>query len=151
MTADFRIKIFQRSVNSCLWSCHNVLYFRNNFLKKYSQFLCLYYPLPSEISAHVVVMQYQNFLWKWVPTIYDKMICRIVDRRLVISFMSSRDYCQRLSLSKIFDTPLAGFEPVSSLSSDFIEWNLQLCSPLHDYITTPIEKIHDSMIWLHSI
>ena len=35
--------------------------------------------------------------------------CGMVDRRKVFSLISSRDHCQRSSLSRISDTPRAGF------------------------------------------
>ena len=47
--------------------------------------------------------------------------CGMVDRRKVISLISSLDHCQRFSPSRISDTPRAGFEPVQNLSSDLVE------------------------------
>ena len=41
--------------------------------------------------------------------------CGMVDRQKVISFISSRDHCQRLSPSQISYTPPAGFEHAQSL------------------------------------
>ena len=49
--------------------------------------------------------------------------CGIVDRRKAISLISSRDHCQRSSLSRISDTPRAVFEPVPNLSSGLVEWS----------------------------
>ena len=49
--------------------------------------------------------------------------CGMVDRRKVISLISSRDHCQRSSLSRISDTPRVGFEPAQNLSSGLVEWS----------------------------
>ena len=38
-------------------------------------------------------------------------LCGMVDRRKEFSLISSRDYCQRSSPSRISDPPRAGFEP----------------------------------------
>ena len=40
--------------------------------------------------------------------------CGMVDRRKAFSLISSRDYCQRSSPSRISDTPRAGFEPAQN-------------------------------------
>ena len=45
----------------------------------------------------------------------------MVDRRKAFSIISSRDHCQRFSLSQISDTPPAGFEPVQNLSSGLVK------------------------------
>ena len=47
--------------------------------------------------------------------------CSMVDRRKTFTLISSRDYCQRSSPSRISDTLGAGFEPAQNLSSDFVE------------------------------
>ena len=49
--------------------------------------------------------------------------CGMVDRRKAFSLISSPDHCQRSSPSWIFDTPRAGFEPESNLSSVLVEWS----------------------------
>ena len=49
--------------------------------------------------------------------------CGMVDRRKVVSLISSRDHCQRSSPSSFSDTPWAGFEPAQSLSSGLVEWS----------------------------
>ena len=46
---------------------------------------------------------------------------RMVDQLKTLRLKSSRDHCQRTSLSQISDTLQAGFEPMQSLSSDFVE------------------------------
>ena len=51
----------------------------------------------------------------------DELFCGMVDRRKAISLISSRDYCQRSSPSRISDTPRAGFEPAQNISSGFVE------------------------------
>ena len=61
--------------------------------------------------------------------------CAMVDRRKAFSLISSRDYCQRSSPSRISDTPRAGFEPVQNLSSGFVE---VLCSSDNHYTTAPL-------------
>ena len=45
----------------------------------------------------------------------------MVDRTKAFSLISSRDICQRFSLSLISDTPQTGFDPVQNLSSGFVE------------------------------
>ena len=45
----------------------------------------------------------------------------MVDRRKAFSLISSRDHCQRLSPSRISDSPRTGFEPAHNLSSGFVE------------------------------
>ena len=47
--------------------------------------------------------------------------CGVVDRRKGNNLISSRDHCQRSSLSRIFDKPRAGFGPVQNLSSGLVE------------------------------
>ena len=49
--------------------------------------------------------------------------CGMVDWRKAFSHISSRDYCQRSSPSRISDTPRAGFEPKQNLSSGLVEWS----------------------------
>ena len=49
--------------------------------------------------------------------------CSMVDRRKAFSLISSQDYCQRSSPSRISDTPWAGFEPAQNLSSGLVEWS----------------------------
>ena len=51
----------------------------------------------------------EMFLWYGILT------------RGVFSLIFIRDHCQRSSLSRISDTPRAGFEPVQSLSSHLVE------------------------------
>ena len=60
--------------------------------------------------------------------------CGMVDRRKVLSFISSRDYCQRYSPSRSPDTPRAGFEPARNLSSGLVE---RSCSVV---ITTTLRR-----------
>ena len=48
--------------------------------------------------------------------------CGMVDRRKAFSLISSRGHCQRSSLSRISDTPRAGFEPAQNLSSGLVKW-----------------------------
>ena len=47
----------------------------------------------------------------------------MVNRRKEFSLHSSRDHCQRSSLSRISNTPPEGFEPVENLSSGLVEWS----------------------------
>ena len=66
--------------------------------------------------------------------------CGMVDRRKVLSAIFSRDYCQRSSPLRIFDTPLAGFEPVQNLSSSFIESSYAIVittAPRRHMVTAP--------------
>ena len=63
--------------------------------------------------------------------------CGMVDRRIAFSLISSRDYCQRFSPSRIYDNPRAGFEPAQDLSSGLVEWSCAV-------VTTTIPQRH---IW----
>ena len=49
--------------------------------------------------------------------------CGMVDRRKVFGLISSRDYCQRSSPSRISDTLWAGSEPAQNLISSLVEWS----------------------------
>ena len=49
--------------------------------------------------------------------------CGLVDRRKTFNLISSRDHFQRLSPSRIFDTPGARYEPAKNQSSGFVEWS----------------------------
>ena len=59
----------------------------------------------------------------WYFLMMANCFCGMVDRRKAFSLISSRDYCQRSSSSRISDTPRAGFEPAQNLSSGFVEWS----------------------------
>ena len=48
--------------------------------------------------------------------------CGMVDGWKAFSLISSREYCQRFSPSRISNTPQAGFEPAQNLSSGLVEW-----------------------------
>ena len=47
--------------------------------------------------------------------------CGMIDQQKILNVNSSQDHCQKFSLSQISDTLQAGFEPVESLSSGFVE------------------------------
>ena len=47
--------------------------------------------------------------------------CGMVDRRKVISLISSLGHCQRSLTSRISNTPGTGFEPAQNLSSGLVE------------------------------
>ena len=47
----------------------------------------------------------------------------MVNRQKTFSLYSSRDHCQRSSLSRISNTLPEGFEPVENLSSGLVEWS----------------------------
>ena len=49
--------------------------------------------------------------------------CCMVDQRKAFSLNSSRGHCQRSSPSQISNTMWAGFEPVQSMNSSFVEWS----------------------------
>ena len=49
--------------------------------------------------------------------------CGMVGRQNELSFIFSRDQCQKSSPSRVSDTPWAAFEPVQNLSSGFVEWS----------------------------
>ena len=48
--------------------------------------------------------------------------CGMVDQRKAFSLISIGNHCQRSSLSRISDTPQAGFEAAQFLSSGLAEW-----------------------------
>ena len=60
----------------------------------------------------------------------DELFGGMVDPRKAFSLISSREYCQRSSPSRISNMPRAGLEPVQNLSSGFVEW-VCAASPLH--------------------
>ena len=74
-----------------------------------------------------------KYYWFIFPTNNNKIIflmmmmmncfCGMVDRRVALSLISSRDHCQRSSPSRISDTPGAVFEPTQNLSSGLVEWS----------------------------
>ena len=49
--------------------------------------------------------------------------CGMVDWRKAFSLISSWDYCQRSSLSRIFNILRTGIEPAQNLSSGIVEWS----------------------------
>ena len=51
----------------------------------------------------------------------DDDFCGMVDRRKVLSLISSRDHCQRSLPSQISNPPRAGFKPAQNLSSGLVE------------------------------
>ena len=67
--------------------------------------------------------------------------CVMVDRRNVVSLISSQDYCQKFSPSRISDTPGAWFEPLQNLSSNFLEWGCAVVittTPRRHYAITSV-------------
>ena len=59
----------------------------------------------------------------WKKMTMMNCFCGIIDCRKAFSLISSRDHCQRYLLSRVSDTPRAGFELVQNLSSGFVEWS----------------------------
>ena len=55
--------------------------------------------------------------WWWIV-----FVVWLTDERC-LRLISSRDHCQRFSLSQISNTPQAGFEPAQNLNSDFVQWS----------------------------
>ena len=55
--------------------------------------------------------------WWWIV-----FVVWLTDERC-LRLISSRDHCQRFSLSQISNTPRAGFEPAQNLNSDFVQWS----------------------------
>ena len=72
-------------------------------------------------------MGFSGFTWKCSVMMMVMMMmnffCGMVDQRKAFSLISSWDHYQRSSLSRISDTPQAGFEPAQNLSSGFVEWS----------------------------
>ena len=73
-------------------------------------------------QINIKVIQ-RNIIWPWWWWMMENCFCGMVDRRKVLSFICSRDHCQRFSLSQIFDTPWAELKPVKNLSLGFVEWS----------------------------
>ena len=67
--------------------------------------------LGTDISAS---LETDLLLISWNLMMMMMMNCFIgmVDKRKAVSLKSSRDHCQRISLSQISDTLRVGFEPV---------------------------------------
>ena len=65
--------------------------------------------------------QCRNIIWIELTGFWG-----MVNRRKAFSLISSRDHCQRSSLSRISDTSRAWFEPALNLSSGFDEWSCAL-------------------------
>ena len=51
----------------------------------------------------------------------NESFCGMIDRRKAFSLISSRNYCQKSSPSRISDTLRAGFEHAQNLSSGLFE------------------------------
>ena len=66
----------------------------------------------------------------------NELFCGMVDWRKAFILISSRDYCQRSSPSRISDTSQAVFEPAQNLGSGLVEWS---CAVV--ITTTPQWKI----------
>ena len=64
--------------------------------------------------------------WWWCWWFMIDCFCGMVDRRKVLSLISSLEHCQRFSPSRISDTSRAGFEPAQNLSLRFVEWSCAL-------------------------
>ena len=65
----------------------------------------------------------------------------MVDRWKAFNFISSRDHYQISSLTRISNSPRAGFEPAKNLTSDFVEWSRAVVittTPRRNYHTTSI-------------
>ena len=67
-----------------------------------------------------LVRDAQAWWWRWII-----FVVWLTDERR-FSLISSREYCQRSSPSRISDTARRGFEPPQNLSSDFIEWSCEV-------------------------
>ena len=70
----------------------------------------------------------------------------MVDRREALRHISSRDHCQRSSLSRISDTPLAGFEPAQNMNSGLVEWSCAVVITITSRCHTYLKKY--SITWL---
>ena len=94
----------------------------------------------TEYVQHQVLHQMQQqepTRWKppdavMVMIMMMNCFCGMVQRRKVFSLVSSRDYCQRSSPSRISDTLRAEFEPAQNLSSGFVEWSCAVATVYHD-------------------
>ena len=69
-------------------------------------------------------VSYLFFLYQ-SPSLSDELncFCGMVDQQKVFGLISSWDYCQRSSPSRISNMPRAGFEPAQNLSSGLVEWS----------------------------
>ena len=71
------------------------------------------------------------YLWFWRIVFHEICFYDMVDRRKVISLISSRDPCQRLSR--------AGFEPVQNLILGLVEWS---CAVVRTTTPRPLQPPH---------
>ena len=102
-----------------IWANLAVVFF--NYFNKFNLKLFIFLPLFHGI------WQERFYFWKAKLRVVMIMMmmncyCGMVDWRKAFSLISSRDHCQRCSLSRIFNTLRAGIEPTQSLSSGIVEW-----------------------------
>ena len=96
-------------------------YFSGKLFKRYQNLVlgyCFFFYFHDQIQEMIMMMM--------------SCFCGMVDRQKVFSLISSWDHCQRSSLSRISNTPQAGFEPMQNLSSGFaclqISSNITWCN-----------------------
>ena len=75
---------------------------------------CSYFNYDKITTLKIISME-----WWWTMNCF----CGMVDRRKAFMPYSQPGPLETLSLSQISNTPLAGFQSVQSLSSDFVEWS----------------------------
>ena len=72
------------------------------------------------LKQHKTVEYLECYLMMMMLMIMN-CFCGMVDRRKVISLISSLGHCQRSLTSRISNTPGTGFEPAQNLSSGLVE------------------------------
>ena len=137
MASKFRLSFSKPCrLHSSLNICY-LIYLRRYIYKLYSDFKNYYWEkrwistyldtFPDEekriviISADRILLSCGNF-WemRYVMMMMMNCYCGVVDWWKALSLISSREYCQRSSPSRISNTQRAGFEPASS---GFVEWS----------------------------
>ena len=86
-----------------------------NFLKTINSL-----PLPNIVFLPTFLLKNPGIINLLIVTGY---FCRMIDRRKILSIISSGKHCQRFLPSQILDILVTGFEPIQTLSLDFHERN----------------------------
>ena len=73
------------------------------------------------LKQYKTVEYLECYLMMMMVMMIMNCFCGMVDRRKMISLISSLGHCQRSSPSRISDTLGAGFEPAQNLSSGLVE------------------------------
>ena len=120
------------------------------------KFICWYFHwICNQITLSIQDQVPQSIIYL-ITHVMMKMICfcKMVDQRKVFSLISSQDYCQRSSESRITNTLWAGFKPVHNQSSGLVEWSyVVVLTTTLQHQKTLIKTcfdLHDKTHWLVS-